>query len=174
MYQSFKNLREAAKHCAQGAGDDEEMWLALLIRDAEAGHLACIKSWIEGRGMFPGGFSYLRQPEEWRVMKSDLQKWIEEKSSEPDLSPTSTSQLVPEASSSEPERRLALLRAMGGDAKKVKGEWRFTGITELVYREKADSRKRSDQKTIRVDLKAAAEAESEDKRAGLFKGLVPR
>ncbi|MSQ65569.1 MAG: hypothetical protein EXR37_04340 [Limnohabitans sp.] len=174
MDQSLKNLREAAKDCAQGAGDDEEMWLALLIRDAEVGHLPCIKNWIEGRGMFPGGFSYVRQPEEWRVMKSDLQKWIEEKSSEPGSSPSTTSQLAPEATSSEPERRLALLRAMGGDAKKVKGEWRFTGTIGLVLREKADSRKRSDQKTIRVDLKAAADAESEDKREGLFKGLRRR
>jgi hypothetical protein len=168
MDQSFKNLREAARDCAQGAGDDEEMWLALLIRDAEVGHLPCIKTWIEGRGMVPGGVSYVRQPEEWRVLKSDLQVWIKEKSSEPGSPLGTTSQL--EAASSEPARRLAMLRELGGDANKLRGEWKFMGTTALVAREKADGRKRTDAKTIRGDLKEAAQAELDAKKAGFGDG----
>ena len=71
----------------------------------------------------------------------------------------------------DPERRLALLRALGGSAKYARGEWRFTGPGVLVAREKADCRMRSDEKTIRADLKEAAQVERDAKTAGVFNGL---
>jgi hypothetical protein len=74
----------------------------------------------------------------------------------------------------DPERRFALLRALGGSAKYSRGEWRFTGTVALVAREKADGRIRSDGKTIRADLKEAAQAESDAKTAGVFNGLGQR
>lgn len=80
-------------------------------------------------------------------------------------------QPAPKTSQPDPERRLARLRALGGDTKYKSGEWKFRGITALVAAEKKEGRKRSDQKTIRADLKEAAELEREAKRAGFGSGL---
>jgi hypothetical protein len=69
------------------------------------------------------------------------------------------------------ERRLFRLRALGGSAKYRRGEWKFTGITDLVASEKTEDRKRRDEKTIRADLKEAAQAERDGKQAGHWDGL---
>lgn len=74
----------------------------------------------------------------------------------------------------DPERRLARLRALRGDVKYKSGEWKFRGITALVAAEKEEGRKRSSEKTIRADLKEAAEREREAKRAGPFQGWGQR
>lgn len=74
----------------------------------------------------------------------------------------------------DPERRLARLRALGGTEKYKHGEWKFTGITELVAIEKSEGRKRSDEKTIRADLREAADNEREAKQAGFGSGLGQR
>lgn len=71
----------------------------------------------------------------------------------------------------DPERRLARLRELGGSATYRHGEWKFTGIAGLVVSEKAECRKRSDEQTIRKDLREAAEAEREAKRARPWQGL---
>jgi hypothetical protein len=67
----------------------------------------------------------------------------------------------------DPQRRLARLRELGGTAKWRRGEWRFTGIKKLVEAEEAEGRERSSEKTIRVDLIEAAQAEADAKRAGV-------
>lgn len=72
------------------------------------------------------------------------------------------------------ERRLTLLRELGGNAKYTHCEWKFTGIKALVDREKSDGRKRCDEKTIRADLKDAAQNERDSKAAGVFTGLGQR
>jgi len=74
----------------------------------------------------------------------------------------------------DPERRLALLRALGGSATYRRNEWKFTGIAALVASEKSEGRKRSDEKTIRADLKEAAQNELDAKRAGFGSGLGQR
>ena len=74
----------------------------------------------------------------------------------------------------DPERRLARLRALGGDAIYRRGEWKITGISALVASEKGEGRKRCDEKTIRADLKEAAENERDAKRANAFAGLGQR
>ena len=74
----------------------------------------------------------------------------------------------------DPERRLARLRALGGTAKYARGEWKFTGMVALVESEKAEKRKRTDEKTIRADLKEAAQTERDDKSAGFGAGLGQR
>ena len=74
----------------------------------------------------------------------------------------------------DPERRLARLRALGGDAIYRRGDWKITGISALVASEKGEGRKRSDEKTIRADLKEAAENERDAKRANAFAGLGQR
>jgi hypothetical protein len=71
----------------------------------------------------------------------------------------------------DPERRLARLRALGGSAKYKNGHWRFSGTSKLVTLERSDGRKRIDEKTIRADLREAAENERTARRAGLFDGL---
>ena len=58
----------------------------------------------------------------------------------------------------EPQRRLAALRSLGGEVKRSNGKWAITGIGKLVDQEKANGFERSDEKTIRKDLKEAAEA----------------
>jgi hypothetical protein len=72
----------------------------------------------------------------------------------------------------DPERRLAALRELGGTAKYKNREWSFTGITKLVQDEKG--RPRCDVKTIRSDLKEAAQTELDAKSAGHFDGLRQR
>lgn len=67
---------------------------------------------------------------------------------------------------SEPQRRLAALRALGGDVTRSGRDWSITGIAALEAKERAEGYGRSSQKTIRADLKKAAEDESNAKRAG--------
>lgn len=74
----------------------------------------------------------------------------------------------------DPERRLALLRELGGAAKYARCEWTFTGIKALVTREKAAGRRRSTEKTVRADLKEAAQNERDAKNAGFATGLGQR
>lgn len=74
----------------------------------------------------------------------------------------------------DPERRLELLRSLGGTAKYVRCEWKFTGIAALVEHETAAGRKRSTEKTIRADLKEAAQNERDANRAGFSTGLGQR
>jgi hypothetical protein len=72
------------------------------------------------------------------------------------------------------ERRLSRLRELGGRSTFKNSEWTFKGIAVLVKSEKVEQRKRSDEKTIRADLKEAAQSERETKRAGFADGLGQR
>lgn len=74
----------------------------------------------------------------------------------------------------DPERRLARLRELRGSATYRRNEWKFKGISALVAIEKNEGRKRSDEKTIRGDLKQAAQSELEARRAGFGAGLGQR
>lgn len=74
----------------------------------------------------------------------------------------------------DPERRLKALRSLGGNAIYKNSKWRFTGIEELVQSEKAANRTRTDVKTIRSDLKEAAQSEREARRAGHFDAMGQR
>jgi hypothetical protein len=75
---------------------------------------------------------------------------------------------------SDPQRRLRRLRELKGTATYARGEWKFSGITALVESEQAERRKRSAEKTIRADLKMAAQSESDEKKAGVFDGFGQR
>ena len=83
-------------------------------------------------------------------------------------------QLESNGQPSDAERRLSKLRMLGGSSKYTNNEWTFKGIALLVKSEKEERRKRGDEKTIRADLKEAAQSELDAKRAGLFKGLGQR
>ena len=170
--QAFITLLDAAQVLARGAPSDVEIWVSALAEAANRGDLSVVRSWQESSGLAPGGFSFARAPAEWRVFRQTVVKWCEANgidafSSTPDALPTT----VPD-----PERRLALLRQLGGDAKynRAKAAWTFLGISKLVAAEKAGGRARVDEKTIRSDLKLAAQQEREDKAAGPFNGLGQR
>lgn len=76
----------------------------------------------------------------------------------------------------DPERRLALLRELKGTATydRSKREWVFTGISALVKHEKLDGRKRCTEKTLRADLKEAAQSERDAGNATPYTGLGQR
>lgn len=74
---------------------------------------------------------------------------------------------------SDPPRRLAALRALGGSVRWLQVEWQIKGISKLVEQEKTQKRARSDEKTIRGDLKKAAEDERMLKREGRPVGGFP-
>ena len=76
----------------------------------------------------------------------------------PRFAPATVAQPSPAVTLPEPQRRLAALRSLGGDVKWSKGVWAITCIGKLVEQEKARGFKRNDEKTIRKDLREAAEA----------------
>jgi hypothetical protein len=80
----------------------------------------------------------------------------------PTLEQAPQAAVVPQAAPAkgEAERRLTALRAIGGDVKWWRGAWKITGINNLTEQEKG--RPRSSQKTIRLDLIEAAEAEKRE------------
>ena len=122
------------------------------------------------------------------VTPSDVNAWLEKQDApyrwsvaRPEVKPepqAGTSAPVADSASDDatpdPERRLALLRALGGSATYRRNEWKFTGIAALVASEKSEGCKRSDEKTIRADLKEAAQNEREARRAGFGAGLGQR
>ena len=103
---------------------------------------------------------------------SPLRHWVPDAPAKPQAAPGVG--IDSNSTTPDPERRLARLRALGGDAIYRRGEWKITGISALVASEKGEGRKRCDEKTIRADLKEAAESEREAKRANAFSGLGQR
>lgn len=73
-----------------------------------------------------------------------------------------------EPAQSEPQRRLNRLRGIGGSAVKKSGGWKFKLSDELIRLERAEGRPRSSPKTIREDLRAAAQAAEDERRAGIL------
>ena len=167
---NFLSLSDAAFCLAKGNEGEREIWLAVLIGAAEREEITVLKSWRDT----PGLFSFQREPFEWRVLKVILSNWISANGyGGSEVGNSATHQAPAEE---DPERRLALLRKLGGDAtyNRSKGDWTFPGIAALVASEKAAGRKRCDVKTIRSDLRAAAKGERDAKAAGHFHGLGHR
>lgn len=73
-------------------------------------------------------------------------------------------------------RRLARLRALGGDRKRIAGQWQTVGergaFGALVAEERAAGRRPFDAKGVRRDIQAAAELERAGKAAGPFDTLA--
>ena len=103
---------------------------------------------------------------------SPLRHWVPDAPAKPQAAPGVG--IDSNSTTPDPERRLALLRALGGSATYRRNEWKFTGIAALVASEKSEGCKRSDEKTIRADLKEAAQNEREARRAGFGAGLGQR
>ena len=117
-------------------------------------------------------------PDDCRVVGYDVHALADEYCAPEDApqaaTPAPVAGIATNSATPDPERRLARLRALGGDAIYRRGEWKITGISALVASEKGEGRKRCDEKTIRADLKEAAENERDAKRANAFAGLGQR
>ena len=125
-----------------------------------------------GRRVHPWAYEYAKYRGLWPSAKPMPPARPLNEAPAPEAAPA-----APEFSAQEapdPERRLARLRELGGSAKYRDGNWRFTGITLLVADEEEQCRRRRDEKTIRADLKEAAQNELEAKRAGFGSGLGAR
>lgn len=109
------------------------------------------------------------------VRAGEVNKWLQDDGHDYRLPETPARVVTDQAGdegTQDPERRLAALRALGGTVKYQNCGWKFTGITKLVESEKG--RPRSDVKTIRSDLKEAAQAERDAKSAVYVSGLGQR
>lgn len=186
--------------CPDAADDDED--LLLMLRHAWDGVEAFKKDLQRAAELAAGEPGYLhvvensasKRPLEWRmgavlnaglVHLDWLNEWGEsrkpphvfstESAPEPQAAtPAPVADSASNDATPDPERRLALLRALGGSATYRRNEWKFTGIAALVASEKSEGCKRSDEKTIRADLKEAAQNEREARRAGFGAGLGQR
>jgi len=114
-----------------------------------------------GENTFPVG--------DYRVKRATVEAWLS-RAQQAAIGEQASATATP----SDGERRLDQLRLLGGSAKYVKGAWTFTGIGKLVVKEKDEDRPRHSEKTIRADLKEAAQAEHDAKRAGNFERLGQR
>lgn len=76
---AFITLGNAARYLAVEGGTPEEvaMFAALLASEADALH--AVKNWMEHHAdmldMLPGGISYCRPPEQWRIPKNRYVAW---------------------------------------------------------------------------------------------------
>lgn len=176
MSSLFISVGDAARLLAGplASEGDVDAFKGLLLSHIEGGSLVVDKMVRQGVIMYFG------QPEQWRLPRTTFNLWCKSNGFIADgldvdrnlaSSAAVTSNLAQTEVVTEPERRLARLREMGGTAKYLRGEWKFTGIGVLALAEKRDGRKRVSEKTIRRDLEAAAQAEREAKRAGPFAGL---
>lgn len=77
-------------------------------------------------------------------------------------SPETTRAAQPTVPEPDSTRRLRKLRELGGRVQWFEGDWKIIGINELEARERAEGRPRVSQKTIRTDLKEAAQAEKRE------------
>ena len=186
--------------CPDAADDDED--LLLMLRHAWDGVEAFKKDLQRAAELAAGEPGYLhvvensasKRPLEWRmgaVLNAGLVHldWLNEwgESRKPPLVFSTVAASTPQAATPapvadsasndatpDPERRLTRLRQLGGNVTFKRGEWKCAGITALVATEKSEGRKRSDEQTIRGDLKEAAQNELEARRAGFGAGLGQR
>jgi len=165
---------------AQGWSDEQMVALEAEMSCAIVNGLLPQRSRKTGMVIAPGGREMLTL-----VTVNDVNKWLEEKLKDDDVkyqwklqsfATQPQPQPLPMPSPAQnaadptpdPERRLTLLRKLGGNSKYKHADWKFTGIAALVLSEKANGFKRCDEKTIRADLKEAAQAELDAKKAGVF------
>ena len=186
--------------CPDAADDDED--LLLMLRHAWDGVEAFKKDLQRAAELAAGEPGYLhvvensasKRPLEWRmgavlnaglVHLDWLNEWGEsrkpphvfstESAPEPQAAtPAPVADSASNDATPDPERRLTRLRQLGGNVTFKRGEWKCAGITALVATEKSEGRKRSDEQTIRADLKEAAQNELEARRAGFGSGLGHR
>ena len=142
-----------------------ETTIAVLLNESPSdGGIICLMPW---------GTKYTATLETCGINRADLLA-LGDKLTLPAQTAATPAPVMPAGASDgtpDPERRLARLRELGGNAKYSRCVWQFTGIGKLVESEKSERRNRNDEKTIRADLREAAQAEHDAKRAGFGSGL---
>lgn len=102
----------------------------------------------------------IRESDE-RLRRFSAKQWPDDLNFD-DVEPQSESTHI----TTEPERRLKRLRALGGSSTYLRGKWSFKHSERLIKLEREEGRERASPKTIRTDLISAAEAEKQATREG--------
>ena len=72
---AFITLGNAARYLAGGDAAPQEIAMFAALLESEADSLRAVKSWAEYAGELPGGLSYWRPPEQWRILKVAFVAW---------------------------------------------------------------------------------------------------
>lgn len=73
---AFITLGNAARYLAGGDATPQEIAMFASLLESEADSLRAVKTWTEHTGdMLPGGVSYWRPPEQWRILKVAFVAW---------------------------------------------------------------------------------------------------
>ncbi len=72
---AFITLGNAARHLAGDDATPQEIAMFAALLESEADNLRAVKSWAEHSGELPGGLSYWRPPEQWRILKVVFVAW---------------------------------------------------------------------------------------------------
>ncbi len=71
----FVTLGNAARYLAGKDGTPEEIAMFAALLEAEAETLRAVKTWTEHTCSLPGGVSYWRPPEQWRILRVAFEAW---------------------------------------------------------------------------------------------------
>lgn len=154
--EGFYTINEAAQIWADAIGTDPKMQRKKLWKEIERGRLTAFDEADKFETLEFSKVKYSCLVREADLIEIGVFLKMPAKAPAPD-----------------PVRRLNMLRAFGGTVKYKDCDWTFTGIKKLVQSEKEAGHKRSDVKTIRKDLKEAAQAERDAKKAEPFDRIGP-
>lgn len=72
---AFITLGNAARYLAGDDATPQEIAMFAALLESEADSLRTVKSWAEHTGELPGGLSYWRPPEQWRILRVAFVAW---------------------------------------------------------------------------------------------------
>jgi len=72
---AFITLGNAARYLAGDDATPLEIAMFAALLESEADSLRAVKSWVEHIGELPGGVSYWRPPEQWRILRVAFVAW---------------------------------------------------------------------------------------------------
>ena len=167
-------FEEAAEHL-QRAGESYQTMLARLKEAAgkERDTKGALPTHNPGRevrnvyGAGDGRVSCVRVFYE-HVYWDDLNRWLDETERRITFRFPAPMSAAPAQTSQTRSAGSKAIRALGGHVRWFRSEWNIKGIKKLTAKEKAEGRARSDEKTIRSDLKEAAQTEKSEGQAQPF------
>lgn len=72
---AFITLGNAARYLAGDDATPQEIAMFAALLESEADSLRAVKSWAEHTGELPGGLSYWRPSEQWRILRVAFVAW---------------------------------------------------------------------------------------------------
>lgn len=72
---AFITLGNAARYLAGDDATSQEIAMFAALLESEADSLRAVKSWAEHTSELPGGLSYWRPPEQWRILRVAFVAW---------------------------------------------------------------------------------------------------